>query len=145
MNKKQGFADFGAVQRNERWSWSAITPKKDKVIITLWKHELMGPNKDYYDTRELSGILPNDWKDHLGNKERIELLRYAQKNLESILYVLLCKAKDENQQPFKIQEVEPWKINNKYKRVMLTFLDQTVGHYRVEYLDAVTMRKRIKK
>lgn len=141
MNKKQGFACFGAIQKNERWSWSAITPKKDKVIITIWDHVLMGPNENYYDTRELIDIPPTEWQNHLGNNERIELLRYAQERLDGILYVLLCKAKDENQHPLEIREVYPWKANNKYNRVKLKFLDQTVGHYRVEYLDAVALRK----
>jgi hypothetical protein len=135
MNKKEGFAYFGAEPKNERWSWAATTPHRDRVVITLWTHELQGQGVAlYYDTRELGHTC---WQEGQGNKERIKLLKHAQDNLDSVLYVLMCKAKDKDKKDKEIEEVYPWASKTHNHRMKLTFFDSATGDYRVEYLDSV--------
>lgn len=137
--KKEAFAYFGAIQKNERWSWAAATPGRDKVVITIWKHELQGKGKEqHYDTRELAHVQPEDWQDQAGNIERIELLKHAKNNLDGLLYVVLCDAVVENVHPHEIRNVYPWKSDSLGDhRMKLTFFDENTGDYRVEYLDSV--------
>lgn len=137
-NKKNGFAYFGAVQTNERWSWVAATPEGDKVVITLWKHLMMGMDTErYYDTQKLMDVPASDWQNHRGNNDRIKWFKYAHDNLDSILYVLICRAKDGIESPFEIDYCFPWIENGRLCRVKLARLCEETGHFRVEYLDSV--------
>jgi hypothetical protein len=137
-NKKEAFAYFGAVQKNEVWSWAATTPEKDKVVVTIWAHEINGKGTDqYYDSRELETITADEWQDGNGNTERIELLKLARDNLDGVLNVALLKAVDKNASEKKIDTAYPWSSAKDDHRMKLTFLDEETGDWRAEYLDSV--------
>ena len=137
-NKKEAFAYFGAIQKNEVWSWAAATPEKDKVVVTIWAHEINGKGTDqYYDSRELETITADEWQDGNGNTERIELLKHARDNLDSVLNVVLLKAIDPSMSDPLVENAYPWAQNDADHRMKLTFLDEETGDWRAEYLDSV--------
>ena len=138
-NKKSGFAYFGAEQTNERWSWAAMTPKGERVIITLWAHQMMRvDNKPYLDTRELEDD-DLEWIDSNGNNERIRLLKNAKNKLDGVVYVLMTRAtKPKSNPPWDIESCYPWKSDKGLvHRMKLVFLCEDTGHFRVKYLDTV--------
>ncbi len=140
-NKKEAFAYFGAVQKNERWSWAATTPEKDKVVVTIWAHEIKGKGTDqYYDSRELDTISPGEWQGNIGNDERIELLKHARDNLDGVLNVMLLKAVDKNAADKVVDNAYPWSSAKDDHRMKLTFLDEETGDWRAEYFDSVPMK-----
>lgn len=139
-NPKEAFAYFGATKKNERTSWAAITPEKDKVIVTIWTHEMKGKQTDqYYDSRELDHV-SRAWVDKLGNSERIKFLKHARDNLDNVLNVVLLKAIDPSMSDPLVDNAYPWAQNDADHRMKLTFLDEETGDWRAEYLDSVPKR-----
>ena len=139
--KRDGFLFFGATQRNEQWSWSAKTPNGNKIIITIWQHEMMGRGEDQYlDTRELEND-NDEWLDSNGNRERRGLLKHAQDELDGIVYILMTRATNvEAGPPWEIGSCYSWEMaDGRVNRMKLTFLDEETGHFRVEYLDSVPL------
>ena len=142
FNKRDGFAYFGAVQKNGRWSWAAKTPQNDRVVISIWHDQMMGGwgSNSYLDTRELSGVDgdPSTWS-QLGNRDRIELLKHARDALGGVLYVLIFQAKE----PLfkrKFESATPWQSSDgRVHRMKLVYLAEDTGHFRVEYLDSAPL------
>jgi hypothetical protein len=90
----EAFAAFGAAGKNPRWSWSARTADNQTVVMTFWKDILRF--QDNPISYSLFGDVRLDvWKDHLGNRERIDNIKWARDNCDGLMKVVIITAKDE--------------------------------------------------
>lgn len=140
LNKRNGFAFFNAIQRNERWGWSAITPNMDKVVINIWQDEMMGGwgSSSYFDTQELDSD-PSTWP-KCGHNDRVKKLKHASDLLDGILYILIAVNGGRSSSSRRINYCYPWlNKDNRAYRMKITHLDEKTGHFRVEYHDTVSV------
>jgi hypothetical protein len=90
----EAFAAFGAAGKNPRWSWSARTAISQTVVMTFWKDILR-----FQDNPISYSLFGDDrldvWKDHLGNRERIDNIKWARDNCDGLMKVVIITAKDE--------------------------------------------------
>ena len=90
----EAFAAFGAAGKKPRWSWSARTADNQTVVMTFWKDILRF--QDNPISYSLFGDVRLDvWKDHLGNRERIDNIKWARDNCDGLMKVVIITAKDE--------------------------------------------------
>ena len=92
MNKKQAFDMFGLKQTNHVWSWSAISKDGKTVATTVWADQVGRTNDPslFVDTFDLPYNQRNElWRDANGNRERIEHLAHAMRELGGLVRVLL--------------------------------------------------------
>ena len=85
MEKKQCFAVFGIKQTHERMSWAGMTNQKDLVVLTIWKDEKTWDKKRKIVITSTFNRNNETWKDHFGNKERIDIIKYCLKELDGKL------------------------------------------------------------
>jgi hypothetical protein len=90
----EAFAAFGAAGKNPRWSWSARTADSQTVVMTFWKDILR-----FQDNPISYSLFGDDrldvWKDHLGNRERIDNIKWARDHCDGLMKVVIITAKDE--------------------------------------------------
>jgi hypothetical protein len=99
----EAFAAFGAAGKNPRWSWSARTADNQTVVMTFWKDILRF--QDNPISYSLFGDVRLDvWKDHLGNRERIDNIKWARDNCDGLMKVVIITAKDETAREREIAE-----------------------------------------
>jgi hypothetical protein len=104
--KAEAFSHFGVSAKNDRWSWSARSADGKTVVVTFWKDRFdYKTNPVSYSTFGLD-TLP-DWIDSLGNRERIENLKWARANCDGILRVVITEAIDVRASPRQIANAYP--------------------------------------
>ncbi len=103
--KVQAFRAFGATLKNDQWSWSAISASGDAVLV-LWKDELNYKSKpvlyDLFGHPEL-----DKWMSRPGNRERIDVLRYARDKRNGEFRVIIAVAEDTNAETRKVRKPSP--------------------------------------
>ena len=85
--KKDAFAKYGIVQDNERWSWSGIntdiTPPIDPnlelplCVMTIWTDQRKFDKEKRQYEWSIFNAENGIWKDSLGNKKRIEHIKFC--------------------------------------------------------------------
>ncbi len=121
----KAFAHFGAVGKNQRWSWSARTRDGKTVVMTLWKDHLNYSNKPVvYDTFNQQSL--TRWTDLPGNRERIENLKWARDHCDGLFRVVIAVAKDVTAVPREIADCFP------QDRILMriTDLNEDTGEFR---------------
>lgn len=104
--KAEAFSHFGVSAKNERWSWSARSADGKTVVVTFWKDRLDYTSRPIgYSTFGLD-TLP-DWIDSLGNRERIENLKWALANCDGVMRVVITEAVDVTASPRRIARAYP--------------------------------------
>jgi len=102
----ESFAQFGAIPRNPRWSWSARSSDGKTVVIALWSDRFRWKDKPLsYDGREQS--IPQDWTGRPGNRERLDNLLWARANCEGLFRVVMVRPVDRVARPREIEECFP--------------------------------------
>ncbi len=128
-SKSKAFAFFKAKAKNAQWSWSAISDTGE-VVITLWRDEINYKTKpvscDFFGHPKLA-----DWIDRLGNRERIENLKYARDHRGGLFRVVIMAAIDPAAEPRQIREAFPQP--NMFWR--LVALNEDTGEFRAEMVD----------
>jgi hypothetical protein len=119
----EAFRAFGAEGRNPRWSWSARSPD-GRVVMTFWKDQLNYSSNPISYSNFGSPTL-GQWKDRLGNQERIENLKWARDRCEGLMQVVIIEAVDSNAQPREIAKSFP----QKRLRMKLTALNEETGEF----------------
>ena len=103
---RDAFGYFGAIPSNRQWSWSARSPDGRTVVITWWKDQKVRRNgKLVYDTRH-DPILP-EWRDRLGNRERIRNLADARDHCEGFFRIVWTRTNDPSERVRKTVERYP--------------------------------------
>ena len=138
MNKKQAFEMFGLKQTNHVWSWSAISEDGKTVATTVWADQVDRTSDAslFVDTFDLPYNQRNElWKDANGNRERIEHLAHAIRELDGLVRVLLVHSKDPDAYPREVKSnaVEP--ITDRYFRVVA--LDENTGEFKLAHCHEV--------
>lgn len=93
MTYKEAYAHFGMKRKNPRWGWSARTPDENAVALMIWKQDLKYENfiatyNDFIDPYLFQ------WIDKLGNKDRIENIRFAIDHCGGKFHVITGVCKD---------------------------------------------------
>ena len=137
MNKKQAFDMFGLKQTNHVWSWSAISKDGKTVATTVWADQVGRTNDPslFVDTFNLPHNQRNElWKDANGNRERIEHLAHAMRELDGLVRVLLVHSKDPDAYPREVKpnSVEP--LVGRYFKVVK--LDENTGEFQLAEIGA---------
>lgn len=97
------FAYFGATVRNPRWSWSAVTPDEQTVILTMWEDRIMPDGSvDFFD-----GPHAAHWQKQIGNRFRIKDLQTARANCDGQFRIVRVTAADVDARPRKIVARSP--------------------------------------
>jgi hypothetical protein len=104
--KRDSFAHFGAKSKSPVWSWSAISPDRKTVVITLWDDQITRAGDGWIYSSFRRGNLP-DWRNRPGNHERNEYLKAARDNCGGLFRVVRVFAKDKNAEPRKIARCYP--------------------------------------
>ena len=138
MNKKKAFEMFGLKQTNHVWSWSAISEDGKTVATTVWADQVDRTSDAslFVDTFDLPYNQRNElWKDANGNRERIEHLAHAIRELDGLVRVLLVHSKDPDAYPREVKSnaVEP--ITDRYFRVVA--LDENTGEFKLAHCHEV--------
>lgn len=99
--KVEAFARYGVKLKNDRWSWSGISPAGD-VVLGLWQDEFdfRSTPPSYRANAETIAL----WHDRPGNRERIEHLAHARKNTGGRFRVVVMRAKDITADPREVAE-----------------------------------------
>ena len=132
MNKKEAFAHFGIKQTNEHWSWAGIKEDKSLVVLTIWTDQRNYEQGGRFTTSTFNAN--NEiWKDHLGNKERIEIIQYCIEHLDSKFRVIWCVPADPNvfEDTREVDDAIPFK--KKWFRI--TEFDQETGEFSSESIE----------
>jgi hypothetical protein len=124
--KVEAFAHYGVVLKNDVWSWSGVAPNGE-VVLSLWKDQFN------YRSKPISWSNENDpsfseWKDSLGNIERIENLKIARNKAGGRFRVVVISAIDMEEYPRSIKDAYP-RPNMIMK---LTNFDETTGKFGAE-------------
>ena len=124
--KVQAFAHFGVILKNDQWSWSGRTSDGTVVVLTIWEDQIN--NKTKPRSYSLFGD-PNlsDWIDRLGNRERIENLKWARDHCDGKFSVIIAKAKDTTARTREIAEAYHTKMT-----MRLTDLNEETGEFSAE-------------
>ena len=143
MNKKQAFEMFGLKQTNHVWSWSAISEDGKTVATTVWADQVDRTSDAslFVDTFDLPYNQRNElWKDANGNRERIEHLAHAIRELDGLVRVLLVHSKDPDAYPREVKSnaVEP--ITDRYFRVVA--LDENTGEFKLAHYHDASKQER---
>jgi hypothetical protein len=90
---RKAFGYFGTVPKNDRWSWSARSQNGDVVAVTWWKDQVSKRDgKLVYDKRGDPNL--SEWRDRLGNRERIRDLAHARDHCDGLFRTIWAKARD---------------------------------------------------
>ena len=111
----EAFRAFGAEGKNSRWSWSARTTD-GRVVMTFWKDQLNYSSNPISYSNYGSPTL-GQWKEKLGNRERIENLQYARDHCGGLMQVVIIEAVDPNAQPREIARSFP------HRRLIMKLVD----------------------
>lgn len=90
------FAEMGAPLKNTRWSWGAVRPADDAVVLRVWQDETR--SKAFRVTKH--AVFADDLN-NLGYQERLEHLRMIRDGCAS--FMIVCIAKDVMAIPRKIR------------------------------------------
>jgi hypothetical protein len=123
-NRTTSFAHFGAVCKNPRWSWSAISPDRKTVVITMWQDEIIG--KDGFIVYESRPRLIE--KNRPGATERLANLKWARDHCNSLVRVVIAIAKDTKADPRVALDWFP--KDGMFMKI--TQLDEMTGAFRAE-------------
>jgi hypothetical protein len=103
MGITEAFIQAGAPLKNNRWSWSACSPDGTFVVLTLWGDLINYKTKPItYDNFQHEDL--SKWVDALGNKERIEVLKFCRDRCDGLFRVVITIAKDVSQHPRQIED-----------------------------------------
>ncbi len=87
------FKEAGVTAKNPRWSWSARSEDGKVVVMTLWKdlidYKAKPISYNTFDRENLSA-----WVDRLGNRERLENLKWVRNHCDGRFRVIITTAKD---------------------------------------------------
>jgi hypothetical protein len=100
--KVNAFAQYGVALKNDQWSWSGIS-ESGEVILALWQDQFDYRSKPVSYSTYNSPIL-EEWKDRLGNRERIANLIHARENCRGEFRAVIVQAVDKFAEPRKVKE-----------------------------------------
>jgi hypothetical protein len=122
--RTEAFAEYGAKGKNARWSWSARNEDEKIIVLTLWQNELIrdGKNLAYYSKARKDAV---EWSNKLGNKERLENLKWCMENCDGRFRVVIAIAKDDKAVPRSIKECFP----KKELIMRITDLNEETGEF----------------
>ena len=118
------FRFFNTKPRNPNWSWSARSADGLTVVVTLWKHELIGTAGSMVYYRPDLG----DWHRGNGSKFFFEDMAWALANCGGVVRVIVA-VRDPNAGP-RVRAVECYPQKNLFMRI--THLDPKTGAFRLE-------------
>jgi hypothetical protein len=124
---RDAFAHFGTRAHNPRWSWSARSDDKKTVVLTIWTDRL-GNLKQRPLIYDNHGDNVWSWTKKPGNRERIDLLKWARDHCDGRFCVVFVVARDEHESPRRIKDRYP--EPNLVMR--LIDLDEDTGEFRAE-------------
>jgi hypothetical protein len=102
----KAFAHFQAVGSNPRWSWSARSPDGKTVVMTLWKDLIQYKDgKIFYDA--FGRKYAPQWVSKLGNRERLEKLKWTRDHCDELFRVVIVVAKNVKASPRAIAQSYP--------------------------------------
>ncbi|CAA6603793.1 conserved hypothetical protein [Rhodospirillaceae bacterium LM-1] len=120
---KSCFEHFGAKQKNQRWSWSGRSDDGAIVVVTLWKDILKVSNGvAEYDA---FGHDAEKWIDKVGNRERLDNLKWALSHCDGIFRGIITVARDTETRPREIQECFPYQA-----RMKIHALNEATGEFK---------------
>jgi hypothetical protein len=122
--KRDSFAHFGAKSKSPVWSWSAISPDRQTVVITLWDDHAKRTADGWIYSNFGQDTLPS-WRNLPGNRERVEYLKAAIDNCNGLFRVVWLIAKDNKVTPRKIARCYP----DDTLIMQLTRLDESTGEF----------------
>ena len=93
------YAAFGCEPKNIQWSWSARNDHR--VVILAWQDHFLNCSEYKFPA------LPQFKKDRLGFKELIENLRWARKNCNNRVKVVIARAVDTSADRRRIARCNP--------------------------------------
>ena len=81
-SKKEAFAQFGVIQRNERWSWSGISNDTQTLVLTIWSDQYHWNQESRTFEWSNFGCDNELWRHDTGNTHRIADIQYGLTKLE---------------------------------------------------------------
>lgn len=123
--KRAAFAHFGAVGKNDRWSWSARSPDGSVVVLTLWRDEF-----NYSTDPPTYSSFGRKWasrENRPGNNERRDNLVWARDHCGGVFRAVIAVATDVTADPRKIASCAPSPL-----RFRLLELDEVSGEFLAE-------------
>ena len=118
----------GAMCKNPGWSWSARDSSGCTVVLALWQHMF-----DYRSRPATYSTFGQSDAEKLGNKERIENLKWARDHCRGLFRVVILVVKD--------KKAERWEAAVRYPTrliMRLVELDETTGEFRAEVVTATS-------
>jgi hypothetical protein len=92
--------------------------------MTFWKDQL-DYSSDPISYSNFGSPTLGQWKDRLGNQERLENLKWARDHCGGLMHVVIIEAIDQSAQPREIARSFP----QKRLRMKLTNLDEETGEF----------------
>ena len=95
----EAFRQAGVKAINPRWSWSACNINDRVVAVTLWEDRIdrLEDQRLAYNTFD-HGNLPA-WINKQGNRERLGLLKWTQKNCDGKFRAIMLTARNRKAEP----------------------------------------------
>lgn len=123
------FRKLGVTPKNQMWSWSGISADGNTAVITVWAHELKYKDGKPIISTYVKDLGSDRFIGSHGNNERIQVVKYALENLDGLVRVIVCQAKEG---PNGI-DVEHPKISRAHQTKWLMKIEsfnETTGEYR---------------
>ena len=99
--KKDAFAQFDVIQKNERWSWSGISQDEQTLVLTIWSDQYQWNKGSRIFEWSTFGCDNERWRHDVGNTHRIADIQYALTHLEGRFRAIKVEP-DQNQLPERV-------------------------------------------
>jgi hypothetical protein len=124
-SKTTAFTEVGVAGANGRWNWSGRSKNGTTVALTFWQ--------DLFRKGQPLRYIDEGWSDDeaivksLGNRERIENIKWALAHCGGVVGVVIATAKNMKAKPREGKDWEPktWKMH-------ITSFNEATGEYCAE-------------
>jgi hypothetical protein len=124
------YAKAGYTVANPRNQWSAIKEDGSGVALTVWSDEIDESQEPWrMDLRNHKRI--DVWRGKVGNKVRLRHLCHAMENLEGRVDLILCIARDVDENPRRVKSARPW--YQRQGRLVAGTLNSLTGEFLIEF------------
>jgi hypothetical protein len=130
--KTEAFAEFGIVCKNTRQSWSGRSLDGSVVALTFWTDRFADFKARPIVYSDIGWGADEEKVNRFGNQERAENIQWAIDHCDSVVRVIMAKAKDPSATPREQESIWP----HKTLAMRITYFNPDTGEWAAASVNA---------